>query len=68
MLNKEQIEFIANEMGITNESVSTMVISNTQEIKRLCVRIMGEEYAAEGGISAYRYYTAEEILEKVLTH
>jgi hypothetical protein len=66
-LSAEQVKFIAYEMGITNESVGNLVLTDKDEIIDLCTVILCDEYkkADECDISAKRFYMAESVLERI---
>jgi hypothetical protein len=65
MLTDDQRQLLADEMGITNESVSNIIFNDPDQIISICTGIVCDEYktASECDISARRFYLAEQILE-----
>ena len=44
MLTTDQLEFLANEMGVIVESVQNMLINDMRTLRKLCSDITVEEY------------------------
>ena len=69
-LDSDQLDFLAEKMGTTNESVARMVISNKRAIKELCMKIMGDEVRLEmddyDKFDAANLYMVESILNCLL--